>query len=114
MGFRRRQEGEKGGETYVPFRLELLQANEGLRYRLIGEDGLVLLKRAVAYLGVLGLGHGVLEEGLLKLVERHEDAEDLRERVLEIALGAVLGELYFLGGASGGETRVWDVRVSAW
>ena len=81
----------KEAETYIPFGLELLEAAKGLGDRLVSEDRLVLLERALANLGVVGLGDGVLEEGFLELVERDDDAEELGERFLEVALGACLG-----------------------
>lgn len=92
----------RAGDFQTPLRLELLQPHEGLGYRLIFEEGLVLLERAVAYLGVLRLGDGVLEEGLLELVEGYEDAEDFGEGVFEVAFGGGLGELDFLVGGLGG------------
>ena len=78
-------------ETYIPFGLELLEAAKGLGDRLVGEDRLVLLERPLADLGVVGLGDGVLEKGLFELVERDDDAEELGEGFLEVALGACLG-----------------------
>lgn len=86
--------------TYIPLGLELLEALELAGYRLVGQQRLVLAQRALANLRVLGLGDGILEEGLLELVEGDDDAEELGEGVVQVALGAGARELDFLRGGS--------------
>lgn len=82
--------------TYTPFSLKLLQANKCSRHGFIGQYGPVLLERALADLGVLGLWDGILEKCLLQLVQGDYDAKHLGERVPEILLGPRLGELDLL------------------
>lgn len=84
------------GAMHIPLGLELLQALKLARYALVGQQRLVLAQRALANLRVLGLGDGIFEEGLFELVERDDDAEELREGVLQVALGSGVGELHFL------------------
>lgn len=55
-----------------------------------------MLQRPLAYLCVVGLGDGIFKKSLLELVEGDQDAEDLGQRVLKVALGACLGELDLL------------------
>jgi hypothetical protein len=82
--------------THIPFRLELFQPDKCLCDSLVRQDRLVLLQGSLANLGVVGLGDGILEEGFFELVKSHEDAEDLGQGVLEVALSACLGELHLL------------------
>lgn len=84
-------------ETYIPLGFELLQPHEGLHDGLIGENGIVLLQRPLADLGVIRLGYGILEESLLQLVEGDDDAEDFGEGVMQVPLRAVVCEFYLLG-----------------
>jgi hypothetical protein len=65
------------GLTYIPLRLELLEPHKRLCHRLVGKDGLVLLQRPLAYLGVIRFGDSIFEEGLLQLVQGDDDAEYL-------------------------------------
>lgn len=51
--------------TYIPFRLELIQAYKRPRNALIGKDRLVLFKRPLADLSIVCLWDGILEESLL-------------------------------------------------
>lgn len=83
--------------TYLPLFRKLVQSAKCLRDRLIGKIGLVLLHQAVACLGVVGFGDGVFEVGLFYGVERDDDAVDLGQRVVQVALGIGRGELDFLG-----------------
>lgn len=101
-----KREGGRGVEgqarvTYIPLRLEHLDAHKGPRHRLVGQDRLVLLERPLADLGVVRLWDGILQESLLQLVERHYDAKDLGERVLQVPLGAGVCELHLLRDANG-------------
>lgn len=84
------------GATYIPLGLELFQPHKGIGDGLIGEDGSVLLQRPLADLSVLGFGDGIFEKGLLELVDGDNDAEDLSQRFLEVALCACLCEFDFL------------------
>ena len=87
--------------TYIPLPLKSLEIHKGTGDVLIVQVRFVLLEQPVAEVGVLGLGDGVLDVGLLQPVERDDDAVDLRQRVLEIPLGCCFGKLDFLLGTSG-------------
>lgn len=77
--------------TYIPLGLELLQALKLLGDGLIRQQRLILPQRPLADLRVLGLWNGILEEGLLKLVEGDDDAEELGKGVLQVTLGSCVG-----------------------
>lgn len=72
--------------TYLPLFRKLIQSAKCLRDCLIGKIGLVLLHQPVACLGVVGFGDGVLQVGLLYGIERDDDAVDLGQRVVQVAL----------------------------
>jgi hypothetical protein len=98
--------------THIPFGLEVLEAAEGPRNGLFGKDGLVLLQRSVAYLGVVGFGYRVFEKGLFELVESDDDAEELGERVLKVALGASVCQFNFLEMTSDvSGVGVWSIGL---
>lgn len=98
--------------TYIPLGLELFQSHKRLRDGLVGHERLVLLQRALAYFGVVRLGYGILQERAFQLVDGDDDAEDLGERVLQVALGARLGELDLLRPAAVSAQRLWPRRAS--
>lgn len=64
-------------KTNIPLGLELLDAYKGSGDAFVGQDGIVLLERALADFRVVCLRDGVLEEGLFEFVEGDEDAKDL-------------------------------------
>lgn len=82
--------------TYIPLGLELLQPDKGICDSLVGEDGPILLQRSLANLGVVGFRDRIFKKGLLQLVNGDDDTKDLGQGLLEVALGACLGKLYFL------------------
>jgi hypothetical protein len=84
--------------AYLPLSLELLQSHKRLCYCLVGDKRLVLFQRALADLGVVGFGDGILEKRFFELIDGDDDAEDFGEGVLKITLGARIGKLYFLYG----------------
>lgn len=86
----------KGEDTYIPLGFELLEANEGFSHRFVGENRLVLLERSLADFRVVGLGDGILQEGLLQLVNSDNDGVDLRKRVLQVAFGTTVCQLNLL------------------
>lgn len=100
---------EKKRNTNFPLIFERFQIYKRLGHALICEDGFVLLQQPIADLRVFRLGHGVLQVCFFELVKRHNDAEDFGEGVVEVTLGAAVGELDFLNyeslGSAGG---VWN------
>jgi hypothetical protein len=83
--------------TYIPLGLELLETLELPGDLLVGKKRLVLPQRPLAYLRVLCLGYSIFEVGFLEFVEADNDAEQFCQGVLNVALGARLGEFHLLG-----------------
>ena len=87
---------EAAGETHIPLPLEGLQVPKSLGYGLVTQDGFVLLEEAVADFSVLGFRDGVFCIRLFEAIEGDNDAVDLREGIIEIALGGCSSEFNLL------------------
>ena len=97
--------------AYTPSRLEGIEIFEFRSHPLVAEIALVLLQQSRTQLRVLSIRYTVFVEGLLKPVERDDDAVDLSQRVEKIAIRSMGWELELFVEADGCRERSRGIAV---